>query len=144
MSKNNSFENAFQLLMFNNTDIANIGDAAGIQGSSSAGNLYAALLTADPTESGSTANECAYGGYARQPIPRSSAGFTVSNNVVTNAAAITFPQATSGSETATYFAIMTAETGGTMLYSKSLNSSLLIETDSIPKINAGGLTVTED
>jgi hypothetical protein len=39
MSKSNTFENQLLDLLFNNTDIPNIGDAAGIQNSAAAGSL---------------------------------------------------------------------------------------------------------
>ena len=63
MSKSNTFENELLLLLFNNTDIANIGDASGLQNSATAGSLYVALHTADPGESGTaTTSEAAYTG----------------------------------------------------------------------------------
>ena len=52
MSKSNTFENDLLQLLFNNVDIADIGDAAGIQNSATAGSLYLALHTADPGEAG--------------------------------------------------------------------------------------------
>ena len=52
MSKGNTFENDLLLLIFNNTNIANLGDATGIRGSSAAGSLYLALHTTDPGEAG--------------------------------------------------------------------------------------------
>ncbi|MTW08909.1 hypothetical protein GM524_13670, partial [Streptococcus pneumoniae] len=46
MSKTNTFENDLLLLVFNNTDITLIGDAAGLQNSAAAGSLYVSLHTA--------------------------------------------------------------------------------------------------
>lgn len=48
MPKSNSMKNGMMLLFFNNTDFANIGDAAGLQNSAVAGNLYVSLHTGDP------------------------------------------------------------------------------------------------
>ena len=45
MSKSNSFETAILGLIFNNTDIAGIGDAGGLQNSAAAGSLYVSLHT---------------------------------------------------------------------------------------------------
>ena len=102
MSKSNSFENSLLLLLFNNTDIANIGDAAGLQNSAVAGSLYLALHTGDPGEAGDqTTNECAYTSYDRVAVARSGAGWTVAGNSVSNAALAQFPECTGGSETIT-------------------------------------------
>ena len=56
-----SAANAFLLLLLNNTDWANVGDAAGLQNSATAGSLYLSLHTADPTEAGNqSSNEISY------------------------------------------------------------------------------------
>ena len=146
MSKSNTFENDLLLLLFNNTNIANIGDATGLRGSSAAGNLYIALHTADPGEAGDqTTNEVAYTSYARVAVARSSGGFTVATNTVTNAAAITFPQCTGGSATATHFSIGTSSSGaGKILYSGALTASLAISNGITPEFAAGDLDGTED
>ena len=53
--------NSFLLLFFNNTDWAVVGDAAGLQNSAAAGNLYVSLHTASPAEGGNQAtSECNY------------------------------------------------------------------------------------
>ena len=52
MSKSNSLENGLLELIFKNTNFANVGDATGLRGSSTAGSLYASLHTADPGEAG--------------------------------------------------------------------------------------------
>lgn len=52
---------AFLTLLFNNTDWANIGDAAGLQNSATAGSLYLSLHTSSPGEGGTQAtNEISY------------------------------------------------------------------------------------
>ena len=50
--KSDTFENALLLLMFNNSNIANVGDATGIRSSTAAGSLYFSLHTADPGDAG--------------------------------------------------------------------------------------------
>lgn len=146
MSKGNTFENDLLLLIFNNTDAALIGDATGLRGSSTAGSLYVSLHTGDPGEAGNqTTNECAYGSYARVAVARSGSGWTVTGNAVTNAALIQFPQCSSGSETATHFAIGTASTStGKVLYKGALSASLAISSGIQPQFGAGELDGTED
>lgn len=57
----NAAATAFLLLFFNNTDWANVGDAAGLQNSATAGSLYLSLHTSSPGESGTQAtNEISY------------------------------------------------------------------------------------
>ncbi len=53
--------NALLLLMLNNVDFANIGDAGGLQNSAADGNLYLSLHTSSPGEAGSqSTNEISY------------------------------------------------------------------------------------
>lgn len=146
MSKSNTFENELLLLLFNNTDIANIGDASGLQNSATAGSLYVALHTADPGESGNqSTSECAYTNYARVGVARSGAGWTVSGNNATNAADIVFPTSGSGPEVATHWSIGKESSGSTtILYKGALNASLTINNLIAPRIIAGALDVNED
>lgn len=146
MSKSNSFETALLGLLFNNTDIAGIGDAGGVQNSATAGSLYVSLHTADPGEAGSqTTSEATYTNYARVAVARSGAGWTVSGNSATNAAQITFPQCGASGNTITHVGIGTDTSGaGTLLYSGALNSSLAVALNITPLFAASGLTVTED
>lgn len=146
MSKGNTFENELLGLLFNNDDIADIGDAAGLQNSATAGSLYIVLHTADPGEAGTAAtSEAAYGSYARQAVARSAAGWTVATNTATNFALIQFPECTSGSETITYVSITTASSGASMiLYSGALSASRAVSTGIQPQFAATALTVTED
>lgn len=143
MSKSNLHETDYLKLIFNNVAIANIGDASGIQPSATVGSLYIALYSDDPTDA-DTGTEIVYTSYTRIAVARSVAGFTVSGNQVTNAAVITFPTSTGGSDTATHFAIRTALSGGDLIGSGVLTSSIAIASSDIPKFNIGDLTITED
>jgi len=145
MSKSNAWENALLLLLFNNTDAANIGDATGLRGSSGAGDLYASLHTSDPGEAGSqTTNECAYTSYARVAVARSGSGWTVTGNSVSPAATISFPAATGGTETATHFGIGTASSGaGVLLYKGSISPSISISSGVTPRLTTA-TAITED
>lgn len=146
MSKSNTFENDLLQLLFNNVDIADIGDAGGIQNSATAGSLYVALHTADPGEAGTaTTSESAYGSYARVAVARSVAGWTVSGNEAENAALVQFPECTSGSETISYVSITTASSGSSkILYSGALSASRAISSGIQPQFAIGALSVTED
>lgn len=146
MSKGNTFENDLLQLLFNNVDIADIGDAAGLQNSAAAGSLYLALHTGDPGEAGNAqTNECAYGSYARIAVARTVGGWTVAGNQASNAALAQFPECTSGSETITHVSITTAGSGATkILYSGALTASRSVSSGIQPQFAIGALTVTED
>lgn len=126
--------------IFQNAAVANIGDASGLQPSGTAGSLYIALHSADPTSDGSGA-AVSYGSYARVAVARSGAGWTVASNQVTNAAVITFPTATSGSTTATHVAVWTALTGGTMVAFGPLALPYAISTGITPQLAIGALAL---
>ena len=92
MSKSNATENALLLLIFN---AVTWNDIAQNDASSPLTDLYVALHTADPGETGTAVtNETAYTSYARVAIARSGAGFTVTANSVSPAANIDFPSCT--------------------------------------------------
>lgn len=146
MSKSNTFENDLLKLIFNNTDIADIGDAGGLQNSATAGSLYVALHTADPGEAGTAAtSESAYTSYARVAVTRDSSGWTVSGNSATNTALVQFPECTGGSETITHVSITTASSGTSkILYSGALSASRSVSSGIQPQFAATALSVTED
>lgn len=146
MSLSNAAETALLLLIFNNTNYANIGDATGLRGSTTAGVLYIGLHTADPAETGSqSTSEATYTGYARISIARSGAGFTVSGGQVSNAALAAFGACSAGSNTITHFSIGTASSGaGTLLGSGALNASLAVSSGVTPQFAIGQLVGTLD
>ncbi len=146
MSKSNTFENELLLLIFNNSDIANIGDAAGLQNSVAAGSLYLVLHTADPGEAGTaTTSEISYTGYARQAVARSGAGFVVSGNSVTLAANVDFPEMTGGAGgTATFFSVVKEVSGASViLYSGAVSPTISVATGVTPRLKAA-TSITED
>lgn len=142
MSKGNTFENDLLALIFQGTAIA---DLAENDSSSPLTSLYLALHTADPGEAGvQTTSECAYTGYARQAVARSSGGFSLSGNSITLAANVDFPEATGGSETATHFSIGTTSSGaGKILYKGTITPNISISSGVIPRLGTG-TTITED
>lgn len=124
MSKTNTFENELLLHIFQNADIALIGDAAGLQNSVAAGSLYISLHTAEPGEAADqTTSETAYTNYARQAVARSAGGWTVAANTASNAAAINFPACGLTGATITHFGIGTDVSGaGKLLYKGPLGT----------------------
>lgn len=146
MSASNAFENALLLLIFNNTNIANVGDATGLRGSSSAGSLYVSLHTADPGEAGDqTTSEATYTSYARVAVARSGAGWTVSSANASNTAAVNWPTATGGSNDITHFGIGTASSGaGVLLFKGALSATRTISSGLTPTAAIGELDVNVD
>lgn len=146
MSFSNAAENGLLELIFKNTNFANVGDATGLRGSSTAGSFYVSLHTADPGEAGSqTTNEATFTSYARVAVARSGSGWTVSGATVTNAAQIQFPQCTGGTNTITHFGIGTDSSGaGTLLMKGALTSSLAVSNGITPLFAASALSATLD
>lgn len=109
----NTTENDLAKLYFNATAIANIADNAA---SSPLANLFVALHTADPGEAGDqTTSEATYTGYARVTVARTSGGWTVATNTVTNTAAVTFGQCTAGSNSITHWSVGVATSGASKI-----------------------------
>lgn len=145
MSKSNSLENSYLLLLFNNTNIGGVGDATGLRGSAAAGSLFFSLHTADPDEAGTqSTSEVAYTGYARVSVARTGAAFVVTGNAVALAADVTFPAGTGGTGTATHWGIGTSASGaGTLLYKGAISPSIVCGNGVTPALTAGTI-VTED
>lgn len=145
MSKSDAFESALLALIFQNTNIANVGDATGLRGAAAAGQLFVALHTADPGEAGTqTTNEVAYTGYARVGLARSSGGFTITGNSVSPAANVNFPICTAGSATATHFSIGVAASGaGVVLYKGAISPAIAIAAGVTPQLTTATV-ITED
>lgn len=145
MSKSNAHETADLLLKFNNTNIALVGDATGLRGSTTAGSLYFSLHTADPGEAGAqNTSEVTYTSYARVAVARSAGGFTVSGNAVSLVGNVTFPAGSGGSGTATYWGLGTDASGaGLLLYKGAISPSIVTGSGVTPQLTAGTV-VTED
>lgn len=144
-TKKDSFENALLLLLFNNTALANIGNAGGLPASTLAGSFFIGLFTAAPSDS-AAGTEVSYTGYARVAVARSAGGWTIAGNQASNAALITFGMMTAGAGgTVTHFGICKAGTAGVddaIYWGDGLN--LAITVNIIPEFAIGALTVTED
>lgn len=146
MSKSNTFENDWLKLIFNATAIANIADNAV---GSPLTNLYIALHTADPGETGTQdTSECTtaqYNSYARVAVARTSDGWTVTNNSVSPAATIAFAAMASGTgTTATHWSVGVAASGATkILYSGTITPNIVIAAGVTPQLTTAS-AVTED
>ena len=145
MSKSDAFEAALLALLFQNANIANLGDATGVRGSTAAGQLFVALHSADPGEAGTqSTSEVSYTGYARVGVARSGAGFAITGNSVSPVADVTFGACTAGSATATHFSIGVAASGaGLMLYKGALSPTIAISAGVTPIVR-NTTAITED
>lgn len=139
-----NFETNMLNLLFNNVNLANVGDNTGLQGSGSAGEFYVSLHTADPTNEGNqTSNEANYTGYARTSVPRTTVGWTVSGNTVSNANLINFPTCTGGNNTITHVGVGYSQTGnGTLQFFGALTSNLAVSQNITPGFTANSLVFT--
>ena len=147
MSATNVFENGILSLIFENANYANVGDATGLRGSTTAGVFWVRLHTADPGETGSqTTSEAAYTGYARVAVARSGAGWTISGNNASNAATITFGNCTASPGSAiTYFGIGSDSSGaGNLFFRGALSASYQPAVGNAPKFDTGELDVNLD
>ncbi len=142
MPKSITFDNDLLKLIFNATAIANIADNAVTDPLT---NLYLGLYTADPGTGGSQlTNETVYTNYVRIPVARTTGGWTVTTNSVTNFALAQFAQCGVTGATLTHVAIGTSVSGaGKVLYAGSLSSPLVVSNGIQPQFAASALTATE-
>lgn len=146
MSATNVFENGLLSLIFENSNYANVGDATGLRGSSTAGVFWIGLHTANPNETGDqTTSETAYTNYARVSVARSTAGWTVTSGTADNDGAITFPQCGASGATLTHFGIGSDTSGaGNLFMYGALTASLAVSNLVTPSFAAGTLDVSLD
>ena len=89
-------------------------------------------------EAGTLTDEISGGSYARKAITFGAAsGGTSANN-----ATVTFDTATASWGTVTHVAIMSASTGGSVLYYGAVSTSKLIESGDTFQVTTGNLTVS--
>lgn len=140
MSMTATFANNLLDLYFNNANHANIGDATGLQASTADGSFYVSLHTGDPIAGNQTTSEATYTSYARVAVARTSGGWTVSAQNVSNTAAVSFPAATGGSDTVTHFGIGSDSTGtGNLFFAAALDASRAISSGITPEFAIGEL-----
>ena len=141
MAKSATFDNDLLKLIFNGTAISNMADNAA---TSPVTNLYVSLHTANPgTASDQTTSEATYTSYARVAVARTTGGWTVTGGSVSPAAIISFPAATGGSNTITYFAVGTASTGaGKILYAGTVTPNIIVSSGVTPQLTTAS-AITE-
>jgi len=146
MSATNAFETALLNLIILNIDVANVGDAAGLQNSAAAGVFWISLHTASPGETGSqTTNETAYTNYARQDEARNASQWTVTGNTADNDNAIGFPTGGASGATLTDFGLGSDTSGaGNLFLFGALTASLAVSSGITPSFAAGALDITLD
>jgi hypothetical protein len=140
-AKGSTFDNDFLKLVFNATGISNIADNTA---TSPLTNLYVSLHTGSPGAGGSqTTSEAAYTSYGRVAVARTTGGWTVSGSTVSPVSTISFPAATGGSETESYFAVGTASTGtGKILYYGTISPSITVSSGVTPQLTTAS-AITE-
>lgn len=110
-------------------------------------NIYVSLHTANPGVGGNQqTSEAAYPSYARVGVARTTGGWSIAGETISNVAAVTFPTSTgSPSEIETYVGIGTLSSGaGVLLYFGLLTSGLAIGSAGItPQFATGALTIME-
>ena len=89
-----------------------------------------------PSDSAS-GTELSGNAYARQSV-----AFSVTNNVASNSATLTFPTATASWGTLTFAGIFDASSGGNLIAYAQLGASKTIDTNDILQISASSLTLT--
>lgn len=141
MAKGNAWSADVLKLLFQAQNVANIADNTA---TSPLTVLYVSLHTANPGAGGAqNTSEAAYGSYARVSVARTTGGWTLTGQTITPVANISFPQASSGSETETFFGIGTAVSGaGILLYSGTITPNIVVTTGVTP-ILASSSTVIE-
>ena len=134
MSLSNTTENATLKMHLQGTDPAYRAGATN----------YLMLLTADPGEAGSVANEATYTGYARVPLTKSSA-WTDGGSTFTNASLIQFGVCTAGSNAITHFAVVDTDSGAVeQMISGALSATLNVSAGIQPQFQSGALGVSAD
>lgn len=147
-SKSNTWENDLLDMLFINSTVPNVGDAQGLRGSATTGNLYVSLHTADPGDAGDqTTNEISYTGYARKAVVRNDlTGWEQLGGVMKNMSSLEFPKMTGGAGgTVTHFGVGTSSSGaGKLLYHGAFAAGRQIANGITLRIGAEELGVTEE
>lgn len=140
MGKGNTWSNDILGLLFNATAVTNIAINAT---SSPLTNLYVSLHTANPGASGTqTTSEAAYTNYSRVAVARTSGSWSLSGQTISPVANISFPAATGGSETETYFGVGTASSGvGVLLYSGTVSPNIVVSSGVTPVLTTATTVV---
>ena len=146
--KTDKFEYDVGKLIFNGVAITNVCATAGTT------SWWLGLMTADPTEAGSTANEGGYTAYTRVPTDRSTQGtspfgWSVSSGTVMSASptgTLSFPQvATTSTGTFTHFMLFpsSAAQASSGLYFGTVTPNINFSQNVTPQLTTSS-SITED
>ena len=146
--KTDKFEYDVGKLIFNGVAITNVCATAGTT------SWWLGLMTADPTEAGSTANEGGYTAYTRVPTDRSTVGtspfgWAVSSGTVMSASptgTLSFPQvATTSTGTFTHFMLFpsSAAQASSGLYFGTVTPNINFSQNVTPQLTTSS-SITED
>jgi hypothetical protein len=141
-SMTDAFETSLGLHIFQNADVANVGDAAGLQNSAAAGTTQLALHTSALTDADTllTATEVAYTGYTRPTQARSAAGWSSSGDTISNAAEILFGEMTAGGpDTVVHLGLGLLGSGNQLDLHQDLLADLVINNGVNPRLAIGTL-----
>ena len=146
MSATNAFETSLLGLIITNANAANVGDATGLRGSTTAGVFWISLHTASPGEAGNQGtSETAYTNYARQDEARDTTQWTVTGNTADNDNVIGFPTCGVTGATLTDFGLGSDVSGvGNLFLYGALTASLVVSSGITPSFAAGALDITLD
>ena len=134
MSANNSLESDVASMVMNGVDPAFRAAATG----------YVALFTADPTETGSLADECDDATYARVAVTKAT-GWGASGSTRANTGTISWPTLTGAGPDLTYWAWVSSASGATdYMISGALNNPVPWSAGVKPVADPGTLTAVFD
>jgi hypothetical protein len=147
--KTTVFAADFLKLIFNGTTIPNIARDVDPATGSPLTSLFLSLHTSDPGRTpanGQLTNELQYnGGGQRVGVVRSASGWTVTNDAVSPAAVVNFPEKTSGDGgSANWVGVGTSQSGaGKLLWSGQLTPPIVVTANgTVPSIKTSS-TITE-
>ncbi len=135
VTSSGEYANSLLALIFNGTPYSNPQIATSAAGGQNT--LYVSLHTSSAGLPSGTqlTNEAAYTSYARVSVGRGPLNWTVTNNSVSPAATISFPQASGGSETETYFGVGTSGAGaGHLLYWGAISPTIAVSNGVQPQL----------
>lgn len=105
--------------------------------------VYLALFSTATTDAGG-GTELTGGGYARIAVTNNATNWpAAAGGSKSNGVAITFAAASGAWATATHFAIMSALTGGVMLFHGPLTTSKTVASGETPRFSAGAIVISQ-
>lgn len=105
--------------------------------------LYLALFSTNPTDA-NTGTEASYDGYQRQAVTFGNPQLSGGNAIISNSSQLTFALVPSASGNIAYAALMTAQTGGDLMYYGPLAATYALNQGVQPIVPIGSLSVSEN